>query len=61
MPASHLRWKNAAVGGEGMNSIEAKVPAGNTHFADSFLECEMIDKDFAEDECDVVQEKYKLF
>jgi hypothetical protein len=56
-----LRWKNAAVGGEGMNSIEAKVPAGNTHFASSFLECEMIDKDFAEDECDVVQEKYKLF
>jgi len=60
MPASHLRWKNAAVGGEGMNSIEAKVPAGNTHFANSFLECEMIDKDFAEDECNVVQTKSQI-
>ena len=56
-PASNLRWKNSAIGEERLNAIEAKVPAGNTHFADSFLECELIDKDFAEDQCDVVQEK----
>lgn len=60
-PASNLRWKNSAVGGEGLNSIEAKVPAGNTHFSSSFLECELIDKEFAEDQCDVVQEKFRRF
>ncbi|CBY14131.1 unnamed protein product [Oikopleura dioica] len=59
-PASNLRWKNSAVGDEGLNSIEAKVPAGNTHFSSSFLECELIDKEFAEDQCDVVQTKSQI-
>ncbi|CAG5110372.1 Oidioi.mRNA.OKI2018_I69.chr2.g4782.t1.cds [Oikopleura dioica] len=57
-PASSLRWKDSDV--QGANLIERTVPSGKTHFDSSFLECELLDREYDEDECSVVQTKSQI-